>query len=74
MESVTAKTKDPGFQAIPFIWAVGGYSRFASHTALQELKKYAEMGYSFHAYSFLRNEQNNTIYRNTVRLALEDLK
>ncbi len=26
MEAVAAKTKDPKFQAMPFIWAVGGYS------------------------------------------------
>ena len=28
---------------------------------------------SFHAYGFLRNEADNTIYRNAVKVALQDL-
>ena len=72
MEAVAAKTKDPKYQVAPFVWAVGGYSGFASHTTLQKLKGYAEQGYSFHAYSFLRNKENNDIYRDTVRMAIED--
>lgn len=73
MEAVAAKTKAPLHQAMPFIWAVWGYSRHASHTALQKLKWYGENGLSFHAFSFLRNEEENTTYRDTVRLALQDL-
>jgi hypothetical protein len=73
MESMAGKTKDPSFQAMPFIWAVWGYSRFASHAALQKLKWYAENGLSFHAYGFLRNEQCNTVYKETVKLALREL-
>lgn len=37
------------------------------------MKVYAEQGMSFHAYAFLRNKENNDIYRETVRLALKDL-
>ncbi len=73
MEAVAGKIKSPEFQAMPFIWACGWYSRHASHTALQKLKWYAWWGMSFHAFSFLRNEESNTLYRNTVRLALHDL-
>ena len=73
MEMVSAKVKEPHFQAMPFIWAVWGYSQHASHTALQKLKVYAEQGMSFHAYAFLRNKERNDIYRETVRLALKEL-
>lgn len=42
--------------------------------AIQDLKNYGENGFSFHAYSFLRKETDNTLYRDTVRLALIELK
>jgi hypothetical protein len=71
MEAVAGKTKAPVDQVVPFIWAVGGFSRYASHTALQKLKGYAGGGMTFHAYAFLRNEAANNLYRDTVRLALE---
>lgn len=73
MEMVAGKTKEPEFQALPFIWAVGWFSKYASHTALQKLKGYAEQGMSFNAYAFLRNEASNNLYRDTVRLALKDM-
>lgn len=73
MESMAAKVKEPEYQAMPFIWAVWGYSKFASHTALQKLKWYAENGLSFHGYAFLRNEAGNTVYKNTVKLALHEM-
>ena len=73
MESMAAKVKEPEFQAMPFIWAVWWYSKFASHTALQKLKGYAENGLSFHGYAFLRNEAGNTVYKNTVKLALHEM-
>lgn len=72
MEAVAAKDKDPKFQVMPIIWACGGFSRYASHTALQKIKWYAENGYSFHAYAFLRNQESNEIYRETFRLALKE--
>jgi hypothetical protein len=73
MEAVLGKIKSPEYQAMPFIWACGGYSRYASHTALQKLKSYSGNGVSFHGFSFLRNEASNTIYRKAVKLALQDL-
>lgn len=73
MEKVAWKNKTPKYQALPFIWAVWGYSKFVSPTSLQEIKNYAEMGFSFHGYSFMRRESDNMIYRDTVRLALWEL-
>ena len=73
MEMMAAKVKAPEYQAMPFVWAVWGYSGHASHAALQKLKAYAENGLSFHAFSFLRNKEQNMLYRDTVKLALEDL-
>ncbi len=74
MEAVAGKIKSPEYQAMPFIWACGGYSRYASHTALQKIKWYGENGMSFHAFGFLRNEKDNTIYRKAVAVALKDLE
>ncbi len=73
MESMAAKTKSPEYQAMPFIWAVWGYSKFSSHAALQKLKWYAENGLSFHAYGFLRSEGYNNVYKETVKLALQHI-
>lgn len=73
MESMAAKVKEPDFQAMPFIWAVWWYSKYASHAALQKLKWYAENGFSFHAYAFLRNDAGNIAYKNTVKLALKEI-
>lgn len=74
MEKVAGKIKIPLYQAMPFVWAVWGYSKYASHMSLQELKRYAEQGFSFHAYGFLRNKTNNDIYRQTVRLAVKQME
>ena len=73
MEKVAGKVKDPGFQAFPFVWAVWGYSKYASPTALQDIKNYAQNGLSFHGYAFLQKEEHNTLYRETVRLAVIEL-
>ncbi len=74
MEKVAGKVKDPSFQAFPFVWAVGGYSKFASPEALQDIKNYAQNGLSFHGYAFLQKEEHNTLYRETVRLALAEMR
>lgn len=74
MEMMAAKIKIPEYQAMPFIWAVWGYTRFATHTALQKLKNYAEHGLTFHAYAFLREKKDNDVYRETVRCALRFLE
>ncbi len=74
MEQVAGKMKTPEFQAFPFVWAVWGYTKFASPTALQKLKGYTWNGISFHAYSFLREDSDNMLYRDTVRLALQELE
>lgn len=71
MEAVVDKVKVPKFQAFPFIWAVGWFSRYASHAALQDIKWFAEKGYSFHAYAFMRTPEDNMAYKKVVRLALE---
>jgi hypothetical protein len=73
MEKVAGKIKSPSFQAFPFIWAVGGYTKHTSASAREEIKAYAGKGYSFHAYSFMRKESDNAIYRATVQLALAEL-
>ena len=74
MEKVAGKIKVPSFQALPFVWAVGGYTKYASPASLQDLKNYGENGLSFHAYAFLRKETDNMLYRDTVRVALIELK
>ncbi len=74
MELVAKKNKSPKFQAMPFIWAVGGFTKYASGQAIQDLKNYGENGYSFHAFAFLRTEEDNTTYKETVRLALGELE
>lgn len=74
MEQVAAKMKTPELQAFPFVWAVWGYTKYASPTALQKLKWYADNGISFHAYAFLRKEEDNMLYRDTVKLALKELQ
>ncbi len=66
--------KIPSYQALPFVWAVGGYTKYVNPNAIQDLKNYGENGLSFHAYSFLRKETDNTLYRDTVRFALIELK
>lgn len=73
MEAVAQKTMAPKHQVMPFIWCVGGFSQYASHHALQKIKRYAEGGMSFHAYAFMREAKDNVVYTNTVRLALEDM-
>jgi hypothetical protein len=73
MEAMAAKIKSPEYQAMPFIWACWWFSQHASHAALQKLKWYWENGLSFHAFSFLRNKESNDLYRDTVKLALQDL-
>jgi hypothetical protein len=73
MQAIAMKVKDAKFQAMPFVWACAGFSRYMDHAALQKIKWYAENGYSFHAYSFLRNYESNKIYKDTVRLALADM-
>ncbi len=73
MEKVAGKNKEPKYQAFPFIWAVWWLTKYASPQALQDIKNYAQNGFSFHAYAFLQKEQDNLLYRNTVRLALADL-
>jgi hypothetical protein len=74
MEQVAKKVKSPEYQAFPFIWAVGGFTKYASWQALQNFKQYAETGYTFHAYAFLRKEEHNTTYKEVVRLALTELE
>jgi hypothetical protein len=73
MEAVAGKSKEPEHQAVPFIWCVWGFSRYASHHALQQIKKYAESGYTFHGFAFMRQAQDNITYTDTVRLALKDI-
>ncbi len=72
MEAVVAKVKEPKFQAFPFVWAVGWFSRYASQAALNDIKWYAEKWYSFHAYAFMKTPAENVIYKKVVRLALEN--
>lgn len=74
MEKVAGKVKEPHFQAFPFVWAVWGYSKHASHTALQDIKNYAQNGLSFHGYAFMQKEEDNMLYRDTVRLALAEMR
>ena len=74
MEKVAGKIKTPEYQALPFVWAVGGFTKYTNPTALQDLKNYGENGFSFHGYAFLRKESDNMVYRDTVRLALIELK
>lgn len=73
MEAVAGKSKSPEHQIIPILWCVGWFSQYSSHHALQQIKKYAESGYTFHAFSFMRNKDENDNYAATMRLALEDL-
>lgn len=73
MEKVAGKAKEPDMQAFPFVWAVGGYTKYTSPMAIQDLKNYAQNGFSFHGYAFLRKQEDNVIYRNTVRKALVHL-
>jgi hypothetical protein len=70
MEWVADKWKTPALQAMPFIMAVGGYTRYMSHWALQDLKWYASSSYSFHAYAFLREYKDNQLYKKVVTRAL----
>ena len=73
MEAVAGKDKSPKYQVIPFIWCVWGFSGYATHHALQQIKTYAEWWFTFHAFSFMRNKADNDLYSSTVRLALEDI-
>lgn len=73
MEKVAGKVKAPEYQAVPIIFALGGYARYMMPDALQELKGYGENGLTFHGYAFLRNEVSNNLYRDTMRLALVEL-
>lgn len=73
MEAVAGKIKSPEFQAMPFIWAVGWFSRYASHAALQKLKAYSEGGFTFHAFSFLRSADDNKTYKKMVEMALKQI-
>jgi hypothetical protein len=73
MEKVVGKVKDANFQAVPVVWALGGYTRHMSPQALQDLKNYGETWLTFHAYAFLRKHSDNLIYRDTMRLAVSHL-
>lgn len=74
MEKAAGKTPDPEIQTIPVVWALAGYSQYMSTKASQKVKSYGDsMGHTFHAYSFLRNHDDNLVYRDTFRLALQDI-
>lgn len=73
MEKVVGKIKTAEYQAVPVVWALGGYTRHMSPQALQDLKNYGETGMTFHAYAFLRKHSDNTLYRDTMRLAVSHL-
>ena len=68
---VFGKDKDPKWGSIPFIMAVGGYSKYLSNSDLQYLKELSMTeGLTFHAMAFLRYPKRNDIYTETVREAL----
>jgi hypothetical protein len=73
MQAVAEKIKAPKYQAIPFIWCVGGFSSYIDSDTLQKVKGYGENGYSFHAYAFMRNREMNDTYTEAVRIALKDI-
>ena len=42
MEKAAEKTPDPHTQALPVVWALGGYSKYLSTKGNQHIKKYAD--------------------------------
>jgi hypothetical protein len=74
MEQVFGKTQSPKDQVVPFVWCVGGFSRYVNASALQAVKSFGESELTFHAYAFMRTHGNNEVYRDTVKLALAHLE
>ncbi|MDD2694202.1 MAG: hypothetical protein PHY14_04735 [Candidatus Gracilibacteria bacterium] len=74
MEKAAGKTPDPSVQTVAVIWALGGYSGYCSTEMKQKVKGYGDsQGHTFHAYAFLRNQEDNDIYTKVFVQALRDI-
>lgn len=73
MDQIQEKDQNPEYQVVPFIWALGGFSRFLSGEQLQQLKNFWQTRFTFHAFWYLRNGQANEAYRNCVIEAVRTL-
>lgn len=73
MDQIQEKDQSPEYQVVPFIWALGGFSRFLSGEQLQELKNFWQVRFTFHAFWYLRNGQANEAYKNCVIEAVRAL-
>ena len=74
IESAAWKDPDPSIQTIPVVWALAGYSQYLGTKASQRVKGFGDSkGHTFHAYAFLRNKEDNDIFKAWFRLALSDI-
>lgn len=74
MGTIPAKNPSPALQSAPIMWALLGTTGYASSPLPQQIFMLAAAkGYSFHAYSFLRNKEQNDLYKDTFFEALKGI-
>ncbi len=74
MGTIPAKNPSPALQSAPIMWALLGTTGYASSPLPQQIFMLAAAkGHSFHAYSFLRNKEQNDLYKDTFFEALDGL-